>query len=167
MAPFFALAASALLGSVSAAVEQVKTWGRINWVSLKEGQKLAKEQGKPAMIVFHKPWCRACKALRPRFANSREIEQMSNDFVMISVEDDEVPKSADLSPDGAYIPRILFLDAEGNVMKHVVNKGSEGFKYYYYETDSIVDSMKNVLKQTGGGRSLKNMMPPKPVSKKN
>ncbi|CAL1532161.1 unnamed protein product [Lymnaea stagnalis] len=154
MAPIFALAASALLGSVAAAAEQVKTWGRINWVTMKDGQRLVKEQGKPAMVVFHKPWCRACKALRPRFANSREIEQLSNDFIMISVEEEEVPKNSELSPDGAYIPRILFMDPEGKVLNHVYNqKGNKQYRYYYAETASIIDSMKNVLKQTGARRS--------------
>ncbi|KAH9523672.1 Thioredoxin domain-containing protein 12 [Bulinus truncatus] len=154
MAQLFSLAASAFIGSVSAAVEQAKTWGRIKWVNLKDGQKIVKEQGKPAMIVFHKPWCRACKALRPRFANSREIEQMSNDFVMISVEEEDLPKNSELSPDGAYIPRILFLDPEGKVLTQVFNqKGNKQYRYYYAETNSIIESMKSVLTQTGVRRS--------------
>ncbi|BFZ16466.1 hypothetical protein BsWGS_19505 [Bradybaena similaris] len=156
MNAFIASAASVVFGSVSAASDKVKTWGRnIKWVSLREGQKLAREQRKPAMIVFHKPWCRACKALRPRFANSQDIEHLSSDFVMISVEEDDSPKSSDLSPDGAYIPRILFLDPSGNVMKHVQAKSAEGYKYYYNETKSIVDSMKTVLKQTTNPRHYK------------
>ncbi|CAG5132164.1 unnamed protein product [Candidula unifasciata] len=156
MNAFISGAASLFFGSVSAASDKVKTWGRnIKWVSLKEGQQMAREQRKPAMIVFHKPWCRACKALRPRFANSQDIEHLASDFVMISVEEDDSPKSSDLSPDGAYIPRILFLDPSGNVMKHVTAKGTEGYKYYYNETKSIVDSMKQVLKQTTNPRHYK------------
>lgn len=117
---------------------------------------MAKEKRKPAMIVFHKPWCRACKALRPRFANSKEIENMSLDFVMISVEEDDLPKSSDLSPDGSYIPRILFMDPEGKMLNEVVNKkGNRQYKYYYTEASAIVDSMKSVLKQTTLPRRFK------------
>ncbi|CAG5117506.1 unnamed protein product [Candidula unifasciata] len=145
----FSLATSAIFGTISAAADHVKGWTKnIHWVSLKEGQRMAREQKRPAMIVFHKPWCRACKALRPRFANNREIELLANDFIMISVEDDEVPRSSELSPDGSYIPRILFLDPEGNVLSHVYNQqGNKQYKYYYPETASIVESMKQVLKQ--------------------
>ncbi|GFS10154.1 thioredoxin domain-containing protein 12 [Elysia marginata] len=145
------LAASALLGSVSAAADQMKSWGKnIHWVSFREGQRIAREQKKPAMVVIHKSWCRACKALRPRFANSPEIEAMSNDFIMINVEDDDEPRGAEYKPDGAYIPRIIFLDTDGKVMKDVVNKGSMGYKYYYAETRPIVESMKQVLRLTAG-----------------
>ncbi|RUS78972.1 hypothetical protein EGW08_013274 [Elysia chlorotica] len=156
MAPFMMLAASALLGSVSAATEQMKSWGKnIHWVSFKEGQRIAREQKKPAMVVIHKSWCRACKALRPRFANSPEIEAMSNDFIMINVEDDDEPRGSEYKPDGAYIPRILFLGPDGQVLNHVFNqKGNSMYKFYYSDAFSIVESMKQVLRLTSGsGRS--------------
>ncbi|GFO48093.1 thioredoxin domain-containing protein 12 [Plakobranchus ocellatus] len=152
MAPFIMLAASALLGSVSAATEQMKNWGKnIHWVSFKEGQRIAREQKKPAMVVIHKSWCRACKALRPRFANSSEIEAMSNEFIMINVEDDDEPRGAEYKPDGAYIPRILFLGTDGQVLDNVYNgKGNPRYKHYYSEPFNIVESMKQVLRMTAG-----------------
>lgn len=151
MASFFSAATSALLGAVSAATDVAKGWGQnIQWVNFKDGMKQSKDTGKPAMVVIHKSWCRACKALKPRFANNKEIEAMSNNFIMINVEDDDEPKSTEFKPDGAYIPRILFLDGEGKVMAHVQNKRSDNFKYYYPETELIVDSMRTALKQNNG-----------------
>merc|ERR1712121_54182 len=154
MAGFFNSAAEYLMGSVSAAADMARGWGKgIKWVSFREGQKQAKEQGNPAMVVIHKTWCRACKALKPRFANSRDIGQLSNQFVMINVEDDEEPKTSEYKPDGGYIPRILFLDNNGNVMNEVTNESQTQWKYFYGETASIAESMKKVIKRTGGGSS--------------
>ncbi|CAL1532157.1 unnamed protein product [Lymnaea stagnalis] len=144
MAPFFMFATSSILGTVAAAAE---SWGRnIRWVSLKEGQKLAREQKKPAMVVITKTWCRACKALRPQFASNKEIEKMSNDFIMINLEDDDEPKGIDLQPDGTYYPRVVFLDHNGSVMRNVMYKKTGGYKYYYPHATAIAHNMKEVLK---------------------
>ena len=42
--------------------------------------------------------------------------------------------------------RILFLHPEGNLLKDITNKeGNPKFKYYYFSTESIMDSMEEVL----------------------
>uniref|UniRef100_A0A2C9JBR8 Thioredoxin domain-containing protein n=1 Tax=Biomphalaria glabrata TaxID=6526 RepID=A0A2C9JBR8_BIOGL len=148
MAPFFMFAASTVFGTVAAAAE---SWGKnIKWVTMKEAQKLAKEQNKPTMILVTKTWCRACKALRPKFASHPEIEKMSSEFIMVNMEDEDEVKNPDLQPDGTYFPRILFLDSEGNVLTDVYNKeGSSQYRYYYSDTKPIVDSMNEVLRAAG------------------
>ncbi|XP_077981465.1 thioredoxin domain-containing protein 12-like [Glandiceps talaboti] len=115
----------------------------INWKTLDDGLKESKETGKPLMLIIHKSWCGACKALKPKFAESTEIKDMSEKFVMVNVEDNEEPSDSKYSPDGGYIPRILFLDNTAAVHNEIINeKGNPKFKYYYPEATSVLDSMK-------------------------
>ena len=42
-------------------------------------------------------------------------------------------------------PRIFFLHPDGNLLKDITNKeGNPKFKYYYFSTESILDSMEQV-----------------------
>lgn len=73
--------------------------------SLNSGIQIANNHKKPIMLIIHKSWCTACKNLKPKFANSTEIQDLSKHFVMVNVMDDEEPKDNSFAPDGGYIPR--------------------------------------------------------------
>lgn len=127
-------------------------WGeKIEWKTLDDGLKEAKKRDKPMMLLIHKTWCGACKALKPVFAESQDIAELSRHFVMVNVEDEEEPKDEKYRPDGRYIPRILFLTSDGKVMDDVYNKNGKhkDTKYYYGKTSEIVESMESVLKTRG------------------
>lgn len=118
----------------------------INWVTFEDGKKLSHDQMKPLMLLIHKSWCGACKALKPQFATSKEIEKLSQNFIMVNVLDDEEPSDKSFAPDGGYIPRILFIDPSGKVLTEIINEeGNESYKYYYHASDDITKSMKQVL----------------------
>ena len=61
-------------------------------------------------------------ALKPKFGASPEVAKLAEKFVMVNVEDDEEPEGAEYSPDGGYIPRILYIK-NGEVQKDVYNTG--------------------------------------------
>eukprot|EP00300_Choanocystis_sp_HF-7_P023276 c2333_g1_i1.p3 GENE.c2333_g1_i1~~c2333_g1_i1.p3 ORF type:complete len:181 (+),score=36.19 c2333_g1_i1:25-543(+) len=122
-------------------------WGEaIDWVSLDEARKLAPLDSKIIMAVIHKSWCGACRALRPKFAESEEIRKLSEHFVMVNLADDDEPKGEEFAPDGGYIPRILFLSPDGTVQPQVVNAAANPkYKYYYPTAESIAVTMKSLV----------------------
>lgn len=121
----------------------------IPWVSLEAALDIAKKENKPIFLLIHKSWCHACKSLRPKFAKAKEIAELSKQFVMVNTEDDEEPWEEQYQPDGKYIPRIFFLDPEGNVMSDVKNPKMEyeQYQYYYSNPAPIITAMKQVLKR--------------------
>ncbi|XP_071117402.1 thioredoxin domain-containing protein 12-like [Haliotis cracherodii] len=140
--------------TLSRANQYARGWGDdIEWVSLEDGLAKAKAENKPLMLLIHKSWCGACKALKPKFAETKGIISLSKQFIMVNTENEEEPSDKQYSPDGGYIPRILFLDPEGKVRKEFINEaGNDRYKYYYPDTEGIVASMQNVMEAVEDGK---------------
>jgi len=58
----------------------------------------------------------------PKIKNSKELAEMSKKFVMVNVMDDQEPQDDLYKPDGGYIPRVLFFDSKGDLLKDVINE---------------------------------------------
>jgi protein-disulfide reductase (glutathione) len=97
----------------------------INWRDPKSGIYEASKSGKPVILVFHATWCSACKRYRAVFQNPG-IVAASKDFVMILADADKDKElNSAFSPDGAYVPRTLFIDSEGEVSDKFVGKDAK------------------------------------------
>lgn len=104
------------------APEHAEQWNApaVAWRDMGAGVKEAIRSGKPVLMVMHATWCTACRRYREVFRDERVVAA-SKGFVMILVDVQKYPDvNGAFSPDGTYVPRTLFVDAEGEVDKSLV-----------------------------------------------
>lgn len=123
---------------------------RIAWRGLDEGLREAKQTGMPVMMVVHTEWCGNCQKLKRTFNGNTTLEQLSEQFVMVHVDQDQHPEATLYGPDGQYIPRVLFLDEDGNVDQRLQNPNRpQQFRYFYTPQEDLVATMRQALDQHG------------------
>lgn len=121
---------------------------KIAWRGLDEGLREAAAEGRPILLVVHAAWCPRCKELKPSFFDPT-LAALSDNFVMINVDQDAEPASLKFAPDGTYIPRVVFLDPQGQVDRELLNAGRKRFKYFYTRHDDLVGNMRRALERHG------------------
>jgi protein-disulfide reductase (glutathione) len=82
------------------------------------------------MLVVHAAWCPRCKELKRRFFDPA-LAAASERFVMVNLDQDAEPEGLRYGPDGQYIPRVLFLDPQGQLDAGLSNPGRSKYKYFY------------------------------------
>lgn len=118
---------------------------KIQWHTYEEGLELSAQTGKPMLIVLHKTWCGACKRLKPDFAQTKEIEDLSSKFIMVNAEDDEAPHSEKkFQVDWAYIPRIYIADSQGEPLPYS-NFARKDYKYFFSTGREVAGLMRQVI----------------------
>lgn len=83
----------------------------IDWVEWTQAESIALDLDRPVFLLIHKTWCGACGQLKKSFQTTPKKEdliELSKQFVMTNVEDDDEPEGEKYAPDGAYIPRLFF-----------------------------------------------------------
>lgn len=97
----------------------------IDWKDVGPGIRESSSTGKPVIMVFHAAWCGSCSRYREVWKDPGVVTASKN-FVMILVDVDADPDAnGAFSPDGTYVPRTIFYDAEGDVMKDVRGRDPE------------------------------------------
>ena len=110
------LAAASLAVSSQASPKQ-SDWNddAIDWKSYEEGMILVQGLSKPGILVFYTTWCPHCKRYS-RVFHDPEVVELAKRFVMIRVDRDEHEALNErYAKHGTYVPRTLFLDADGEV----------------------------------------------------
>uniref|UniRef100_A0A8W4FA10 Anterior gradient 2, protein disulphide isomerase family member n=1 Tax=Sus scrofa TaxID=9823 RepID=A0A8W4FA10_PIG len=123
-------------------------WGdQLIWTqTYEEALYKSKTSNKPLMIIHHLDECPHSQALKKAFAENKEIQKLAEQFVLLNLVYETTDKH--LSPDGQYVPRILFVDPSLTVRADITGRYSN--RLYAYEpsdTALLLDNMKKREKQ--------------------
>ncbi|KAM8978741.1 anterior gradient protein 2 homolog [Sarcophilus harrisii] len=122
-------------------------WGdKLFWTqTYEEALYKAKTSNKPLMIIHHLEECPHSQALKKVFAESNEIQKLADKFVLLNLIYETTDKH--LSPDGQYVPRIMFVDPSLTVRADITGRYSNRL-YAYEPADAplLLDNMKKALK---------------------
>eukprot|EP01083_Nonionella_stella_P103261 294755_1 len=123
---------------------------QLDWVPWKQAQSQAKSLHKPIMLVVHRNNCYMSGQFRKDFTRyEKSINSLAKDFVVSNILDNEDTEPNTACENGRrYYPRVMFYDANGKLNKDVINEdGYPYYKYYYWSTQHLMNTMKRVMKQ--------------------
>lgn len=104
---------------------------KIAWHSWESAQNDAQAAGKTICLVVYADWCEHCKALAPVFAQP-DVASAAQDLVMVRQDQDAQPAwlKQQLGAYGNYVPRVLFLSADGKPREDLTS-GHPRYPYFY------------------------------------
>uniref|UniRef100_A0A672HM59 Anterior gradient 2 n=1 Tax=Salarias fasciatus TaxID=181472 RepID=A0A672HM59_SALFA len=116
-------------------------WGdQLNWAQTYE-EALSLSRNKPLMVLFHLEDC--SQSLKQALAHDDEIQRiLDEDFVVLNVIQETVDQN--MSPDGKYVPRIMFVDPSMTVRDDIIGRYSNRL-YAYEPGDLMVKSICGLL----------------------
>lgn len=122
-------------------------WGdQLIWTqTYEEALYKSKTSNKPLMIIHHLDECPHSQALKKVFAENKDIQKLAEQFVLLNLVYETTDKH--LSPDGQYVPRIMFVDPSLTVRADITGRYSN--RLYAYEPSDInllLDNMKKARK---------------------
>ncbi|XP_060136721.1 anterior gradient protein 2 homolog isoform X1 [Zootoca vivipara] len=119
-------------------------WGdQLIWTqTYEEALHKARTNNKPIMIIHHLEDCPHSQALKKAFAEHKEIQKLADKFVLLNLVYETTDKH--LSPDGQYVPRIMFVDPSLTVRADITGRYSN--RLYAYEPSDIALLLANMQK---------------------
>ncbi|XP_074543479.1 anterior gradient protein 2 homolog [Halichoeres trimaculatus] len=127
-------------------------WGdQLKWAqTYEEALYWSRSSNKPLMVLFHLEKCKHSQALKKKFANTYDIQKtLDEDFIVLNLMYETTDKH--LTPDGSYVPRIIFVDPSMTVRADIVGRYSN--RMYAYEEQDMqllkanMEKAKKLLKQ--------------------
>ncbi|XP_051949531.1 anterior gradient protein 2 homolog [Xyrauchen texanus] len=123
-------------------------WGdQLIWAqTYEEALFWSRSKNKPLMVIFHLEDCPHSQALKNAFAEDKEIQNLADEeFIILNLVYETTDKH--LSPDGQYVPRILFVDPSMTVRADITGRYSN--RMYAYEPADmklLLSNMQRALK---------------------
>lgn len=120
----------------------------LNWLDYQAGLSAAKASGKPIMLLVYADWCPKCRALAPVFERA-DVKALAKNLVVVRQNQDDDPAWLEQLSDGrgSYVPRVIFLNANGAPLKEITS-GHPRYPYFYAaeNPDALLSSLKQVLR---------------------
>jgi len=115
----------------------------LTWVKMDDALLAAKENTKPIFLLVTRSKCKPCTKLVEEFQSSEEFVEQSQKFVLAKAEDKEIGKLGPYKTEGKYVPKILFINHNGILMRTLDNKNkkSDKTKYFYKKVADVLISM--------------------------
>lgn len=120
-------------------------WGdSIEWVqTYEEALAKSRELRKPLMVIHHLEDCPFSQELRKAFAGDAMAQKLAQeDFIMLNVVHPVADENQ--SPDGLYVPRVIFVDPTMTVRTDLAGRYSN--RLYAYEAGDIPELITNMKK---------------------
>ncbi|KAL2080097.1 hypothetical protein ACEWY4_023890 [Coilia grayii] len=120
-------------------------WGdQLIWAqTYEEALFWSRSRNKPLMVIFHLEDCPHSLALRKVFAEDKAIQKLADEeFILLNLVYDTVDKN--LTPDGQYVPRILFVDPSMTVRADITGRYAN--RMYAYEPSDAKLLLSNMQK---------------------
>lgn len=148
------LTLAALLLGAAAPVRAALDWNEsgIAWRGLDEGLREARRTGRPLCLVVFTQTCPHCRNYSQVFRDPRVVER-AKQFVMVKLDQDAADRDAHrFAPDGAYIPRTLFLSPDGE-MQTTIHAARNKYVHFYDERNpiSLLNGMTKALAKWPAG----------------
>ncbi|XP_030266379.1 anterior gradient protein 2 homolog [Sparus aurata] len=120
-------------------------WGdQLIWAqTYEEALYWSRSRNKPLMVIFHLKDCPHSQALKKTLSDDVEIQRaLDEDFIILNLMYETTDKH--LSPDGQYVPRIIFVDPSMTVRADITGRYAN--RMYAYEPSDIKILMDNMKK---------------------
>ena len=120
-------------------------WGdQLIWAqTYEEALYWSRSRNKPLMVIFHLEDCPHSKSLKKVISEDNEIQKsLDEEFILLNLVYETTDKH--LSPDGQYVPRIIFVDPSMTVRADIIGRYSN--RMYAYEPSDIKLLLENMKK---------------------
>ncbi|XP_022613068.1 anterior gradient protein 2 homolog [Seriola dumerili] len=120
-------------------------WGdQLVWAqTYEEGLYWSRSRNKPLLVIFHLEDCPHSQALKKVFSDDNQIQKtLDDDFIVLNLVYETTDKH--LSPDGQYVPRIIFVDPSMTVRADITGRYAN--RMYAYEPSDIRLLISNMQK---------------------
>ncbi|XP_029022081.1 anterior gradient protein 2 homolog [Betta splendens] len=120
-------------------------WGdQLIWAqTYEEALYWSRSKNKPLMVIFHLEDCPHSQAMKKAFSENNEIQRtLDEDFIVLNLVYETTDKH--LSPDGQYVPRLIFVDPSMTVRADITGRYAN--RMYAYETSDTKLLLSNMEK---------------------